>query len=126
MVLLGQRSAHRGLDGEAPAVAALPGGQLPHHGAPAELGAARQPLQPGGGGRPGGFLPLVLVRAGLETADISATVEEFLAAADACGADIEVVDVPDGHHTFETVDPTDASRDAVHRAMRAVLHHLTG
>ncbi|MFJ8982344.1 alpha/beta hydrolase [Streptomyces sp. NPDC102282] len=73
-----------------------------------------------------GSLPLVLVRAGLETADISATVQEFLAAADACGADIEVVDVPDGHHTFETVDPTDASRDAVHRAMRAVLHHLTG
>ncbi|MFC8225080.1 alpha/beta fold hydrolase [Streptomyces sp. NPDC057287] len=72
-----------------------------------------------------GSLPLVLVRAGLETADISATVEDFLTAAHACGADVEVVDVPDGHHTFEAVDPTDASRDAVHRAMRIVLGHLT-
>ncbi|MFE6184632.1 alpha/beta fold hydrolase [Streptomyces sp. NPDC056465] len=71
-----------------------------------------------------GSLPLVLVRAGLEAAEIAATVAEFLAAADACGADIEVVDVPDGHHTFEAVDPTDASRDAVHRAMRSVLRHL--
>ncbi|MFB4419783.1 alpha/beta hydrolase [Streptomyces sp. QL37] len=72
-----------------------------------------------------GSLPLVLVRAGLETADIAATVEKFLAAAHRCGADIEVVDVPNGHHTFETIDPTDESREAVHRAMGTVLRHLT-
>lgn len=70
-------------------------------------------------------LPLVLVRAGLETPEIAVTVEEFLASAKEHGADIEVVDVPDGHHSFETVDPDDASRDAVHRAVRAVLGHLT-
>ncbi|MFJ8862366.1 alpha/beta hydrolase [Streptomyces sp. NPDC102451] len=72
-----------------------------------------------------GSLPLVLVRAGLETAEIAATVEEFLTAADRCGADVEVIDVPNGHHGFETVDRTDESRDAVHRAMGTVLRHLT-
>ncbi|WP_129259988.1 alpha/beta hydrolase [Streptomyces sp. M3] len=72
-----------------------------------------------------GALPLVLVRAGLESAEIAATVEEFLAAARRCGADVEVVDVPNGHHGFETVDPTDESRAAVHRAMGTVLRHLT-
>ncbi|WP_406143381.1 alpha/beta hydrolase [Streptomyces sp. NBC_01012] len=72
-----------------------------------------------------GSLPLVLVRAGLEANEIAATVEEFLAAARRCGANIEVVDVPDGHHGFETIDRTDASRDAVHRAMGTLLRHLT-
>ncbi|MEU0126423.1 alpha/beta hydrolase [Streptomyces sp. NPDC006289] len=72
-----------------------------------------------------GDLPVVLVRAGLEGAEIAATVEEFLDAAKEHGANIEVVDVPDGHHTFETVDPTDATREAVRRAVRTVLGHLT-
>ncbi|WP_329042373.1 alpha/beta hydrolase [Streptomyces sp. NBC_00178] len=72
-----------------------------------------------------GDLPLVLVRAGLESDGIAVTVEAFLDSAKRHGADVEVVDVPDGHHGFEAVDPTDASRDAVHRAMRAVLGRLT-
>ncbi|MET8572884.1 alpha/beta fold hydrolase [Streptomyces sp. NPDC004783] len=71
-------------------------------------------------------LPVVLTRAGLETAEIAATVEQFLTAAKECGADVEVIDVPHGHHGFETVDPTDESREAVHRAMRSVLKHLLG
>ncbi|MFE1034774.1 alpha/beta fold hydrolase [Streptomyces sp. NPDC058807] len=71
-----------------------------------------------------GALPVVLTRVGLEMPEIAATVEEFLAAAKECGADVEVVDVPHGHHTFEAVDPTDESREAVRRAMRAVLDRL--
>ncbi|XMA35638.1 alpha/beta hydrolase [Streptomyces albogriseolus] len=71
-----------------------------------------------------GALPVVLTRVGLEMPPIAVTVEEFLAAAKDCGAGVEVIDVPNGHHTFETVDPTDESRDAVRRAMRAVLDHL--
>ncbi|MFF8798147.1 alpha/beta hydrolase [Streptomyces globisporus] len=70
-------------------------------------------------------LPIVLTRAGLEMPEIAATVEEFLAAAKDCGADVEVVDVPHGRHGFETLDPTDESREAVHHAMRSVLAHLT-
>ncbi|MFF4243216.1 alpha/beta hydrolase [Streptomyces sp. NPDC001822] len=72
-----------------------------------------------------GDLPVVLVRAGLESRGIAATVEEFLDSAERHGANVEVVDVPEGHHSFEAVDPTDASREAVHRAMRAVLGRLT-
>ncbi|GHF47100.1 esterase [Streptomyces mashuensis] len=72
-----------------------------------------------------GGLPIVLTRVGLEMAEIAATVEEFLAAAGKCGADVEVIDVPHGHHGFETRDADDeASREAVHRAMRAVLDRL--
>ncbi|MBT2493923.1 alpha/beta hydrolase [Streptomyces sp. ISL-96] len=72
-----------------------------------------------------GALPIVLTRAGREVPEIAATVEEFLAVAKDCGADVEVVDVPHGRHGFETLDPTDESREAVHRAMRSVLAHLT-
>ncbi|MFD9369764.1 alpha/beta fold hydrolase [Streptomyces sp. NPDC060020] len=71
-----------------------------------------------------GELPVVLTRAGLEMAEIAATVEEFLAAAKEHGTRVEVVDVPDGHHGFETLDPTDESREAVRRALAAVLAHL--
>jgi dienelactone hydrolase len=72
-----------------------------------------------------GGLPVVLTRVGLEAPEITATVEEFLAAAGRCAADVEVVDVPHGHHGFETLDPTDESREAVRRAMRSVLARLT-
>ncbi|MFG3408002.1 alpha/beta hydrolase family protein [Streptomyces sp. NPDC048142] len=73
-----------------------------------------------------GQLPVVLVRAGRESAEIAATVEEFLAEAARCGANVEVIDVPDGRHGFETLDPTDEAREAVHRAVGAVLARLKG
>ncbi|WP_217168124.1 alpha/beta hydrolase [Streptomyces sp. AC512_CC834] len=72
-----------------------------------------------------GALPVVLTRVGLEMPEIAATVEEFLTAAKDCGADVEVIDVPHGHHAFETIDRTDEWRAAVRRAMRTVLA-LTG
>ncbi|MEV4876644.1 alpha/beta fold hydrolase [Streptomyces cyaneofuscatus] len=72
-----------------------------------------------------GQLPVVLARAGREMAEIAATVEEFLTAARRCGADVEVVDVPEGRHGFETLGPTDEARDAVRRAVEAVLARLT-
>ncbi len=50
VVLLGRRPDGGGLAGGAPGVAALPGGQLPDHGAAAELGAARGTVPPGGRG----------------------------------------------------------------------------
>ncbi|GAA0659973.1 alpha/beta hydrolase [Kitasatospora atroaurantiaca] len=71
-----------------------------------------------------GDLPIVLTRAGLERGEIAATVEEFLTAAEGCKAEVEVIDVPLGHHGFETVDRTEQSRDAVERAVRSVLGHL--
>ncbi|WP_329205800.1 alpha/beta hydrolase [Streptomyces sp. NBC_00683] len=71
-----------------------------------------------------GTLPVVITRVGRELPEIAATVEEFLAASTECGANVEVVDVPNGHHSFDTVDPTEESREAVRRAMRSVLTHL--
>ncbi|MFF1902365.1 alpha/beta fold hydrolase [Kitasatospora sp. NPDC058218] len=71
-----------------------------------------------------GRLPVVLTRVGLEVSEIAATVEAFAAAAEARQTDLEVIDVPHGHHGFETLDPTDESREAIERAFRSVLGHL--
>ncbi|MET9443662.1 alpha/beta fold hydrolase [Streptomyces sp. NPDC006610] len=71
-----------------------------------------------------GELPLVLVRVGREMPEIAATVEEFLTAAEECGANVEVVDVPNGQHGFETLDHTEESREAVRRTLESVLAHL--
>ncbi|MDX2295065.1 MULTISPECIES: dienelactone hydrolase family protein [Streptomyces] len=73
-----------------------------------------------------GRLPVVLVRAGREHPAFAATVEEFLTAAGKHGADVEIVDVPEGRHGFEAFDRTDASRAAVTRAARAVVDRVTG
>ncbi|MEV6881578.1 alpha/beta hydrolase [Streptomyces sp. NPDC051135] len=73
-----------------------------------------------------GGLPVVLTRVGREMPEIAVTVEEFLAAAKDCGADVEVIDVPNGHHGFETIDLTDESRTAVRHALRTVLAHAFG
>ncbi|MFI7387202.1 alpha/beta fold hydrolase [Streptomyces sp. NPDC049813] len=72
----------------------------------------------------GGTPPFVLVRAGLEASAIAATVAEFVTAAEAGGAPLEVLDVPDGHHGFEGLDHTESARMAVREAMRRVLEHL--
>ncbi|WP_228975643.1 alpha/beta fold hydrolase [Streptomyces sp. DH12] len=74
----------------------------------------------GGAGRP----PVVLTRVERERPEIARTVGEFLAAAGEAGAAVEVVDVPLGHHGFETVDRTPQARRAVERAARSVLDHL--
>ncbi|WP_217571655.1 alpha/beta hydrolase [Streptomyces sp. GbtcB7] len=74
--------------------------------------------------RTAGRLPIVLTRVELERAEIAVTVEEFLTAAEKCDADVEVIDVPLGHHGFETIDHTERARDAVERAVRSVLGHL--
>ncbi|MEV6973202.1 alpha/beta fold hydrolase [Kitasatospora sp. NPDC093806] len=71
-----------------------------------------------------GRLPVVLTRVGLEAPEIAATVEEFTAAAEAHRTDLEVIDVPHGHHGFDTLDPTDESRTAIQHAVHRVLTHL--
>jgi acetyl esterase/lipase len=68
-----------------------------------------------------GALPIVLTRVGREDPRIAATVEAFVAAAQACGARLEIIDVPNGQHSFDLLDYTDESRQAVERAVDAVL-----
>lgn len=73
-----------------------------------------------------GPLPVVLLRAGRETPEIAATVDAFVTAADACAVRLELVDVPNGHHGFETLNAPEETLPALHRAMRSVVTHLTG
>lgn len=68
-----------------------------------------------------GDLPIVLTRAGRERPQVAVTVEAFTTAADRCGAQLEIIDVPGGQHGFDMLDHTDESRHAVRRALDAVL-----
>jgi acetyl esterase/lipase len=38
---------------------------------------------------------------------------------------VELVEVPDGHHAFDTADDTDASREAIRRVLSFLRGHLT-
>ncbi|WP_327410917.1 alpha/beta hydrolase [Streptomyces sp. NBC_01281] len=76
--------------------------------------------------RAAGRLPIVLTRAELDRAEIAVTVEEFLAVAKECDADVEVIDVPLGRHGFETTDHTEQAVRAVEQAVRAVVRHVRG
>ncbi|MFJ5999032.1 alpha/beta hydrolase [Streptomyces sp. NPDC092370] len=73
-----------------------------------------------------GPLPVVLLRAGRETPEIATTVDAFVTAAEDCALRLELVDLPNGHHGFETLNPPEETRPALHRAMRSVVTHLTG
>ncbi|MFJ6835569.1 alpha/beta fold hydrolase [Streptomyces sp. NPDC091209] len=76
--------------------------------------------------RTAGRLPIVVTRVERERAEIAVTVEEFLATAKECDAEVEVIDVPGGHHGFETTDHTEQAARAVERAVRSVLGYLRG
>ncbi|MEU1281899.1 alpha/beta hydrolase [Streptomyces sp. NPDC005805] len=76
--------------------------------------------------RTAGRLPVVLTRVGREHPGIAATVAEFVSAARECDAAVELIDVPGGHHGFETVDHTEEAREAVRAAAAAVVGHLRG
>jgi acetyl esterase/lipase len=67
-----------------------------------------------------GDLPIVLTRAGLEAAPFAAGVEAFVTAAMATDARLQIIDVPNGRHSFDILDDTDESRDAIEQALDAV------
>jgi dienelactone hydrolase len=69
-----------------------------------------------------GDLPIVLTRVGQDNPAILGTVDAFVEAAGK--ANLEIVEVPDGHHSFDVVDHTDASRAAVNRVMDLVFAKL--
>jgi acetyl esterase/lipase len=72
-----------------------------------------------------GDLPLVLLRAGLEAPELARSVEEFRAAAKDGGVRLEVIDVPHGHHGFESLDRVEEWSGALHAALGSVVAHLT-
>ena len=69
-----------------------------------------------------GELPIVLTRVGLEDPAVAAGVADFVAAAR--DADLTIVDVPNGRHSFDCLDDADESRDAIVRAVDLVAARL--
>lgn len=69
-------------------------------------------------------VPVLLTRVGRERADVAATVDAFLAAAQAHDTNLKLIDVPEGQHGFDMLDHTDSSRDAVRKAMAWVTETL--
>lgn len=67
-------------------------------------------------------LPIVLTRAGLERPDRADAVEAFVTTARDADANLTIVDVPNGRHSFDYLDHTDESREAVTTAVALVLH----
>jgi acetyl esterase/lipase len=96
-----------------PLLAPLPGWEVEPRFRPAEAVASA------------GDLPIVLTRVGREQPPLAAAVEAFTEAADRFAARLEIIDVPDGQHAFDVLDRTDESRQAVTRALDAVLRELT-
>jgi acetyl esterase/lipase len=52
------------------------------------------------------------------------TIDEFVAAAGAGGLPVELVDLPDAHHAFDTVDDTEPSRAAIRRVLGFLRRHV--
>ena len=71
-----------------------------------------------------GRLPIVMTRVGREAPQIAVTVTAFTDAAEAAGANLEIIDVPNGRHSFDLLDHTDESRAAVQQAMTLVVNAL--
>lgn len=95
-----------------PLLAPLPGWRVP---------AGFEPIK----ALPGvGDLPLLLTRVGREQPVIADTVAAFITAAQAQGASLEIIDVADGQHGFDTLDHTDDSRRAVCQALSWVTRAL--
>lgn len=71
-----------------------------------------------------GGLPLLLTRVGREQSMIADTVAAFTTAAQAQGVSLDVIEVADGQHGFDTLDHTDDSRRAVCQALSWVTSAL--
>lgn len=72
-----------------------------------------------------GLPPFLLVRAGQDYPDLNQSIDQFAAAAEAAGVPVDLVDLPDAHHAFDTVDDTDASRAAIRRVLGFLGEHLS-
>ena len=71
-----------------------------------------------------GWPPLLVVRAGLDRPDLNRTIDGFVAAATDRGLRVELVQHPDGHHGFDVVDDSDASRAVIRRIVGFLRGHL--
>jgi acetyl esterase/lipase len=68
-------------------------------------------------------LPILLTRVGNEQPQVADTVTAFMNAAVDHRVAVDVIDVPDGQHSFDILDHTPQSRDAVTAAMTQTISH---
>ena len=66
---------------------------------------------------PTSTVPMLLVRPEHDFDWIEPFTDDLLARCVAADRPVDVIDVPGAHHAFETVDDTDASRDAIRRSV---------
>ncbi|WP_285661229.1 alpha/beta hydrolase [Actinorhabdospora filicis] len=71
-----------------------------------------------------GALPLIFTRVGLEHPPLVDGQEKFLAAAAERDFELDLIDVPNGHHGFEQIDHTEESREALERAFELIFARL--
>ncbi|MFF5173880.1 alpha/beta hydrolase [Micromonospora sp. NPDC000089] len=68
-----------------------------------------------------GRVPVVLTRAGQDMPLVLASIEAFLTAAERVDWPVQVLEVPDGGHSFDLLLPTEESRQAIRTARDAVV-----
>lgn len=134
--IVGRARALPDLDGDRVAVWAFSGGALLVGGLLAEAPrwlrclALTYPVLPGAlplsEQQAAAAPPVLLTRVGREAPERQESLRAFVDGATAAGLTLDVLDVPDGEHGFDLLEPTEAGRDAVRAAMAGVVAHLTG
>lgn len=70
-------------------------------------------------------VPIILTRVGREAPEVAAGVVRFLNRAAEIGADVTMIDVPEGQHGFDALPAVPGAVEAVHAAVAAVRATLT-
>lgn len=70
------------------------------------------------------ILPLLVVRAGLDRHDVNQALDEFVNLAQQLEAPVTLLRHDEGHHGFEVVDATDATRAVLDRSFAFLERHL--
>ena len=87
-----------------------------------DLGPALRPIEALSPSAP----PVLVTRVGKEQPQLAAAVTAFLQTAISRGLPVELIDVPDGRHSFDILDHNEQSRIAVEQAMALISRMLLG
>jgi dienelactone hydrolase len=93
---------------------------------PPQTASVRERLGPSGHVRRRGkrLFPLLVVRAGRDRAEVNQALDEFVNLAQQAEVPITLVRHDEGHHDFEVVDATDATRTVLDRAFAFLERYL--
>jgi dienelactone hydrolase len=68
--------------------------------------------------------PMLIARAGQDAPAVNTTVDDFVRAANARGAPVQVIEHATGRHGFDVLDDDDRSREVITAAIRFVTEQL--